>query len=175
MLSNQLKNTIRDINDFPKPGIVFKDITPIFLDSQLCREIVHEIKEQVRDLNLDAIVGIESRGFFFGMMLANQLDLPFVPIRKKGKLPYKTVSYDYDLEYGSATIEMHQEVIQKDWKVLIHDDLLATGGTACAAAELIKMQEAKVAGFSFVVDLTFLNGAEKLQKYSENIFNLVSF
>ena len=108
-------------------------------------------------------------------MLANKLNIPFIPIRKKGKLPYKTVSYSYDLEYGSAEIEMHQEEIKKGWNVLIHDDLLATGGTACAAAELIKMQQANVAGFSFVVDLSFLNGSEKLKKYSENIFNLVRY
>ena len=131
--------------------------------------------KHVKDLNLDAIVGIESRGFWFGIMLANKLELPFIPIRKKGKLPYNTVSYSYDLEYGSAEIEMHEDEIKEGWNVLIHDDLLATGGTACAAAELLKIQKANVAGFSFVVDLTFLNGSDILKKYSENIFNLVSY
>ncbi|PCJ24929.1 MAG: adenine phosphoribosyltransferase [Flavobacteriales bacterium] len=175
MISNRLKNAIRDVPDFPKPGIIFKDITPILLDPQLTRNIVDEMANHVKLLNLDAIVGIESRGFWFGIMLANKLNIPFIPIRKKGKLPYKTVSYSYNLEYGSAEIEMHKDEIKKDWNVLIHDDLLATGGTACAAAELIKMQNANVAGFSFVVDLTFLNGSETLKKYSKNIFNLVGY
>jgi len=175
MISSRLTTIIRDVPDFPKPGIVFKDITPILLDAELTRDIVNEMESKVKLLDLDAVVGIESRGFWFGIMLANKLNLPFIPIRKKGKLPYKTVSYCYDLEYGSAEIEMHEDEIEKDWNVLIHDDLLATGGTACAAAELIKMQNAKVAGFSFVVDLTFLNGSDILKKYSENIFNLVSY
>ncbi|MGB0887201.1 MAG: adenine phosphoribosyltransferase [Vicingaceae bacterium] len=175
MISTRLKKVIRDVPDFPKPGIIFKDITPILLDPQLTRDIIDEMAQHVKNLNLDAIVGIESRGFWFGIMLANKLEIPFIPIRKKGKLPYKTVSYSYDLEYGSAEIEMHEDEIQEGWNVLIHDDLLATGGTACAAAELLKMQKANVAGFSFVVDLTFLNGSDNLKKYSENIFNLVSY
>ncbi len=175
MISSRLKGAIRDVPDFPKPGIVFKDITPILLDPQLTRDIVDEMVRHVKPLNLDAIVGIESRGFWFGIMLANKLNIPFIPIRKKGKLPYKTVAYSYDLEYGSAEIEIHEDEIKEGWNVLIHDDLLATGGTACAAAELIKMQNGNVAGFSFVVDLTFLNGSETLKKYSQNIFNLVHF
>ena len=175
MISSRLKDAIRDVPDFPKPGIVFKDITPILLDPQLTRDIVTEMVSNVKSLNLDAIVGIESRGFWFGIMLANKLNVPFIPIRKKGKLPYKTVSYSYDLEYGSAEIEMHENEIKEDLNVLIHDDLLATGGTACAAAELIKMQNANVTGFSFVVSLEFLNGSKSLKKYSENIFNLVHF
>jgi adenine phosphoribosyltransferase len=175
MIDKRLKKVIRDVPDFPKEGIIFKDITPILLDPQLTRDLIDEMVNHVKDLHLDAIVGIESRGFWFGIMLANKLDIPFIPIRKKGKLPYKTVSYCYDLEYGSAEIEMHEEEIKENWNVLIHDDLLATGGTACAAAELIRMQKGKIAGFSFVVDLTFLNGSDVLKKYSENIFNLVSY
>ena len=175
MLADKLKKVIRDVPDFPKPGIIFKDITPILLDPELMRNIVSEMANQVKPLNLDAIVGIESRGFWFGIMLANKLDIPFIPIRKKGKLPYKTLSYKYDLEYGSAEIEIHEDAIKPNWNVLIHDDLLATGGTACAAAELIKMQNANVAGFSFVVNLNFLNGSELLKNYSKNILNLVSF
>jgi len=175
MISKRLKETIRDVPDFPKPGIIFKDITPILLDPKLTRDLVNEIANNVKDLNLDAIVGIESRGFWFGIMLANQLNLPFIPMRKKGKLPYQTISYRYDLEYGSAEIEMHEDVVQEGWNVLIHDDLLATGGTAVAAAELITMRKANVAGFSFVVDLSFLNGKEKLVKYSEKILNLARF
>jgi adenine phosphoribosyltransferase len=175
MISTRLKKVIRDVPDFPKPGILFKDITPILLDPQLTRDIIDEMANHVKELKIDAIVGIESRGFWFGIMLANKLEIPFIPIRKKGKLPYKTVSYSYDLEYGSAEIEMHEDEIKEGWNVLIHDDLLATGGTACASAELLKMQKANVAGFSFVVDLTFLNGSDVLKKYSENIFNLVSY
>jgi len=175
MISSKLKEIIRDVPDFPKPGILFKDITPILADPQLTREIVNEMAIKVSTLKLDAIVGIESRGFWFGIMLANQLNLPFIPIRKKGKLPYKTVSYKYDLEYGSAEIEMHEDAIKENWNVLIHDDLLATGGTAAAAAELIKKQKANIAGFTFVVELEFLKGVNSLTKYSKHIINLASY
>ena len=175
MLVETIKKVIRDVPDFPKPGIIFKDITPILLNPELTRQIVDEMAKEVASLNLDAIVGIESRGFWFGIMLANKLDIPFIPIRKKGKLPYKTVSYSYDLEYGSAEIEMHEDAIKENWNVLIHDDLLATGGTAQASAELILMQKANVAGFSFMVELDFLKGNEILSKYSQNISSLVHF
>ena len=175
MIELKIKDAIRDVVDFPKPGIVFKDITPILSDPLLTKEVVDEMARQVKDLSLDAIVGVESRGFWFGIMLANELGIPFVPIRKKGKLPYKTVSYAYDLEYGSAEIEMHKGAIKENWNVLIHDDLLATGGTAAAAAELIRLEKGKIAGFSFVIDLTFLKGSVLLKKYSENIFNLVGY
>jgi adenine phosphoribosyltransferase len=175
MLVETIKKVIRDVPDFPKPGIIFKDITPILLDAELTRNIVNDMALKYKDQNIDAIVGIESRGFWFGIMLANKLDIPFVPIRKKGKLPYKTMSYKYDLEYGTAEVEIHEDALEEDWNVLIHDDLLATGGTAIAAAELIKMQSAKVAGFSFVVELDFLNGKENLIKYSKNISSLVHF
>jgi len=175
MIVETIKKVIRDVPDFPKPGIIFKDITPILLDPELTRQIVDEMAKEVASLNLDAIVGIESRGFWFGIMLANKLDIPFIPIRKKGKLPYKTVSYSYDLEYGSAEIEMHEDAIKENWNVLIHDDLLATGGTAQASAELILMQKANVAGFSFMVELDFLKGNEILSKYSQNISSLVHF
>ncbi len=175
MLPELLKQVIRDVPDFPKPGIIFKDITPILLDAVLTRKIVDEMAYLHKDLNLNAIVGIESRGFWFGIMLANKLDIPFIPIRKKGKLPYKTISYNYDLEYGSAEIEMHEDAIKKGWNVLVHDDLLATGGTAQAAAELIKLQNANVGGFSFVVELDFLKGSDILKGYSENISSLVHY
>lgn len=175
MLAETLKNVIRDVPDFPKPGIIFKDITPILKDAALTKDIVLKMAEGVKSLNLDAIIGIESRGFWFGIMLANELNIPFIPIRKKGKLPYKTMSYKYNLEYGSAEVEIHEDALEKGWNVLIHDDLLATGGTAQAASELINMQQAKVAGFSFVVELDFLEGRKSLTKYSENIISLVNF
>lgn len=175
MISNKLKAVIRDVHDFPKPGIIFKDITPILLDAKLTKEVIKALAKDTENLNLNAIVGIESRGFWFGIMLANELGIPFIPIRKKGKLPYKTLSYKYDLEYGSAEVEVHEDAIQKNWNVLVHDDLLATGGTAKAAAELILMQGGNVAGFSFVVELDFLDGRTELLKYSKNIISLTNF
>ncbi len=175
MISEKLNTVIRDVPNFPKEGIIFKDITPILLDAKLTKEVVSELAKNSKELKLDAIVGIESRGFWFGIMLANELNIPFIPIRKKGKLPYKTLSYKYDLEYGSAEVEIHEDAIQPNWNILVHDDLLATGGTAKAAAELILMQEANVAGFSFVVELDFLNGRNELLKYSKNIISLTNF
>ncbi len=173
-VENSVKAAIRDIKDFPKEGIVFKDITPIFQDPQLCRDVVDAFVEQFKNIQIDAIACVEARGFFFGPMIAEKLNIPFVPIRKVGKLPYETISHKYDLEYGSAEIEMHKDAIQKDWNVLIHDDLLATGGTAAAASELITTV-GNVVGFSFLVDLTFLGGKEVLKKYSENIKSLVEY
>ena len=122
--TEKLINTIRDIKDFPKPGIVFKDITPIMMDAALSNEIVELLHSRYKDQGLDAIAGIESRGFLFGYPLAMKLGIPFILIRKKGKLPYDKISHAYDLEYGSATIEMHTDAIKANQKVLIHDDLL---------------------------------------------------
>ena len=175
MLQQKIKNVIRDVPDFPKKGIVFKDITPILHHPKLCAEIVDYFANYYENKNINAVLGIESRGFLFGFMLANKLNIPFVLARKAGKLPYKTISYEYELEYGSATIEMQVEDIQPGWNVLIHDDLLATGGTAEAAAKLIQMQNGKVAGFAFIVTLEFLNGREKLEKYSPAILSLVGY
>jgi len=175
MLETRVKQAIRDVPDFPYPGILFKDITPILLDNKLCAEIAEAMAAQVSVWKVDAIVGVESRGFFFGMMMAQVLNVPFIPVRKAGKLPYKTVSHEYELEYGTAEVEMHTDVIQPGWNVLIHDDLLATGGTAGAAAELIQKQNGTVAGFAFLVTLDFLNGQEALDKYSRNFVSLVNY
>ena len=175
ILEQKIQSVIRDVPDFPKEGIVFKDITPILADSTLCFEVVDAFVEELNDLKVDAIVGVESRGFLFGMMLANALKVPFVPIRKKGKLPYEVVSYRYDLEYGSAEVEMHVDAIQKDWNVLVHDDLLATGGTAAASAELIKKLGGTVCALAFVIELAFLNGKEKLNNYSDNTISLIKY
>ena len=175
MLEQKIKNTIRDVADFPKPGILFKDITPILHNQQLCNEIVDEFVKKLSGQKIDAIVGIESRGFLFGFALANKMNIPFILIRKAGKLPYKKIAYEYDLEYGSAKVEMQVDEIKKGWNVLIHDDLLATGGTAEAAAKLIQMQEGNVAGFAFLVELEFLKGKEKLNQYSNNILSLVNY
>ena len=175
MLEKRLKTAIREVPDFPKPGISFKDITPILADPKLCRDIVDGFCIHFDAGAIDAIVGVESRGFLFGMMMAEKLGVPFIPVRKKGKLPYKTVSYKYDLEYGSAEVEMHVNTVREGMKVLIHDDLLATGGTAVAASELVRMQGGSVAGFAFVIELGFLGGIERLRPYSDNIVNLVSY
>ena len=175
MISERLDKTIRTVPNFPKDGINFKDITPLLMDADVSNEIVDAFVIQLKDIALDAIVGIESRGFLFGFLLANKLGLPFVPIRKAGKLPGETLKYKYDLEYGSAEMEIHKSDIQKGWKVLVHDDLLATGGTACAAAELVQGLGANVSGFAFVVILDFLNGKEKIKRYSENIVSLKDY
>ena len=174
-LQTRIKTSIRDIPDFPKPGILFKDITPVLADASLCHEIVDEIYRQLQTKKVDGIVGIESRGFLFGMMLAQKFNVPFLPVRKKGKLPFKTYSYEYTLEYGSAVMEMHIDSVKKGSNVVIHDDLLATGGTAAAAAELVKMQGGNVAAFSFLISLDFLNGQPRLKPYSPEILSLVNY
>lgn len=174
-LEEKLRQTIRDIPDFPKEGIVFKDITPIMMDPVLSNEIVENLYERYKDQGVDVVAGIESRGFLFGYPLAMRLGVPFVLIRKRGKLPYKKISYDYDLEYGSATIEMHTDAVGKKQRVLIHDDLLATGGSAEAAAELVEMAGGEVLGFNFLVALNFLEGEKKLLRFSNNITNLAAY
>ncbi len=173
-LETNIKAAVRDVPDFPKPGIMFKDITPIFENQILCNEIVDGFIERLGE-KPDAIVGIESRGFLFGLLLANKLKIPFVLVRKVGKLPYKTVSHEYSLEYGTAKIEMHIDSIKKGWNVIIHDDLLATGGTAEAAANLVKQLGGNVSGFNFVIGLEFLNGKQKLNIHSNNITCLVQY
>ena len=175
MISNKLDKAIRNVPDFPKEGINFKDITPLLMNKSLTDEIINAFINKLSEVKLDAIVGIESRGFLFGFLLANKMGIPFIPIRKVGKLPGETLKYKYDLEYGSAEVEIHKNDIKKDWNVLVHDDLLATGGTACAAAELINQLDAKVAGFAFVVSLDFLNGKEKLVPYSDTIISLKDY
>jgi adenine phosphoribosyltransferase len=174
-IEQKVKDAIRDIPDFPKKGIIFKDITPILQNPQLCTEIIEDIKEKVKDLNIQGVAGIESRGFLIGVPLAIALNVPFILIRKKGKLPYETVSYKYDLEYGSAEIEMHTDAVSKGQNILLHDDLLATGGSASAAAELIQMQGANVTAINFLVELSFLKGREVIEKYSKNITNLANY
>ena len=175
MISDKLDKAIREVPDFPKPGINFKDITTILLDPELSTEIIDAFIERLKGKKIDAIVGVESRGFLFGFLLANKMGIPFVPIRKVGKLPGETLKYKYDLEYGSAEVEVHKSDIQKGWNILVHDDLLATGGTACAASELVQQLGAKVVGFSFVISLDFLQGHKKLEKYSKNIISLKNY
>lgn len=174
-LNERLKRIIRDVKDFPKEGIVFKDISPIMQDATLCQEIITELTQKYRTLSLNGIAGIESRGFLFGFPLAVALGIPFILIRKQGKLPYKKISHAYDLEYGSAVIEMHEDAIRPGERILIHDDLLATGGSAAAAAELIQKCGGIVAGFDFLVELAFLEGRHHLSSYSVPIKQLISY
>lgn len=173
-VSARLDAAIRDVPDFPKPGILFKDITPVFLDWQLCDDITTEIISKLKE-KPDAVCVVESRGFFIGMLLANKLQIPLVPVRKKGKLPAETRSFSYDLEYGSATLEIHKGVIKEGWKVLIHDDVLATGGTAIAAAELVRAEGGTIAGFAFIVELGFLSGLGKISAYTPDIVSIITY
>ena len=172
MISQKIHTAIREVTDFPKPGINFKDITTILLDPILSNEIIDAFIERLKGKKIDAIVGVESRGFLFGFLLANKMNIPFIPIRKVGKLPGETLKFKYDLEYGSAEVEVHKSDIKKGWNIVVHDDLLATGGTACAASELIQNLGANVAAFTFVISLDYLNGSEKLEKYSKEIISL---
>ncbi|HKG05533.1 MAG TPA: adenine phosphoribosyltransferase [Pedobacter sp.] len=174
-MESKIKQTVRDVNDFPKPGIIFKDITPILKDPALCREITTALAAQVNGLEIDVVAGIESRGFLFGPALAQLLSVPFVPIRKAGKLPYKTIRQSYDLEYGNATIECHRDALLRGQKVLIHDDLLATGGTVVAASKLIMQLGSTVAAYSFIISLDFLQGKDRLKTFSENIYSLAAY
>lgn len=174
-IEDKLKAIIRDVPDFPKPGILFKDISTIMLNPEISNEVLNHLKEMYVGHQIEAVAGIESRGFLFGYPLAMQLGVPFILIRKEGKLPYKKVKHAYDLEYGSAVVEIHEDAVLPGQRVLIHDDLLATGGSASAAAELIKKCGGEIAGFNFLVGLSFLNGEEKLYKHSSNIVNLARF
>lgn len=174
-IEEKLKKVIRDVPDFPKPGILFKDISTIMLDPQISNEVLDNLVDIYRNQKIEGIAGIESRGFLFGYPLAMRLGVPFILIRKEGKLPYKKISFSYELEYGFSTIELHEDAIEKGQRILIHDDLLATGGSAEAAANLIAKCGGEIVGFNFLVGLSFLNGAEKLNKLSSNIINLVSF
>ena len=175
MIEKRLEQAIRDVPDFPKKGIIFKDIMPVLEDPDLTAAITEALAEHAKEIQAEAIMGIESRGFFWGLLLSQALNLPFIPVRKKGKLPYKTISHKYDLEYGSAEIEVQEDAIKRGSNVLIHDDLLATGGTAAAAAALVEAQGAKVVGFSFLVILDFLKGEQKLKEFANSIKGIVRY
>ena len=175
-LEDKLKQCIRDVKDYPKPGIIFKDITPVLAEPALMKEVVYDLVERFKDERIDAVAAIEARGFILGAILAMELNCAFVPIRKAGKLPYRTLSQEYALEYGSATVEMHEDAVKQGWRVMIHDDLLATGGTAEAAGTLINNLGADVAGFSFLIELTFLPGKDTLKnKFGVNPYSLVRY
>lgn len=170
----ELEKNIDNISDFPKEGIQFKDITPIFSNPELYREVVKRMAEFSRG-KIDVVCGLESRGFLFGISIASYLNIPFVLIRKKGKLPPPTICESYDLEYGNSHIEIRKDQIKEDQRVLIHDDLLATGGTAEAAAKLVEKQGAKVSQFSFLITLDDLKGENKLKAFDADIYSILHY
>ena len=172
-LSEKLRRTIRDVPDFPKPGIIFKDITPVLKSPGLFRKVIKTFSDRYRGKGITAVVAIESRGFIFGGALAQRMGVPFVPVRKKAKLPYKTVSATYELEYGTDSVEMHADALGQGDRVVVLDDLVATGGTAEATARLCEELGAEVVELAFVIELAFLHPREKLSKYP--VFSLVSF
>jgi adenine phosphoribosyltransferase len=173
-LIHQLEQTIENIPDFPKPGIQFKDITPIFLNPKLYEEVIADLANFSRG-KVDAVCGIESRGYLFGIAIAVALEVPFILIRKKGKLPPPFIGEKYDLEYGSAEIEMRKGQIKPGQRILVHDDLLATGGTTEAAAKLVEKQGAKVAPITFLIGLKELNGEERLKQFKANIHSILEY
>ncbi|MBN1864515.1 MAG: adenine phosphoribosyltransferase [Victivallales bacterium] len=165
MSIQEIESTIRDIPDFPKKGIIFKDITPLLQSREIFAEVIEKLCEPYRENIPDYIVAVESRGFIFGSPMALSLGCGIVPVRKKGKLPYKTFEETYDLEYGTATVEMHVDALKPSDRVVVVDDLLATGGTAAAAVKLIERFSAEILGLEFLIELCFLKGRKALEKY----------
>ncbi|HKI77284.1 MAG TPA: adenine phosphoribosyltransferase [Ignavibacteriaceae bacterium] len=172
-MSEDLKKYIRSVPDFPKKGIMFRDITTILKEPAAFKVTATQLFEKAQNLDVNKVVGIESRGFIFGSILAERLDVGFVPIRKPNKLPAETVKETYALEYGTDTIEIHKDAIKPGDKILLHDDLLATGGTAEAAVKLIEKLGGRVLQLSFIVELSFLNGRERLKDY--DVVSLVNY
>ena len=168
-----LPDFIRDIPDFPSPGIVFKDITPLLKDPKAFRATIDQIADRYVQKQIDAIVGIDARGFIFGGALAYKLGVGFVPVRKSGKLPYHTHEASYDLEYGTDTLAIHQDAFPAGSRVLICDDVIATGGTIAASIKLVEKLDSKVVGIAVVIELTFLKGREKFPGYE--VFSLIEF
>ena len=163
--TDDLRALIREVPDFPKPGIRFYDITTLLKDAAAFRGVIDQMAAQVGDTRVDVVVGMESRGFIFSAPLAYQLNAGFVPVRKLGKLPAETIEVEYELEYGTATLEIHSDAIAKRQRVLIVDDLLATGGTVMGTIELVRRLGGEIAGLSFAVELTALKGREKLREF----------
>ena len=170
---DDLKGLIREVPDFPKPGILFYDITTLLKQPDAFREVIDRMAEQVGDKQIDLVVGMESRGFIFSAPLAYKLGAGFVPVRKLGKLPAETIEVEYELEYGTATLEIHSDAIQPEQRVLIVDDLLATGGTVMGTIELVRRLGGEIAGLSFMVELTALRGRDQLGEFE--IHTLLSY
>ncbi len=169
----KIRQAIRDIPNFPKPGVVFKDITPLLSNGPLYKQTIDLLADRYRSQAVDIVLGIESRGFIIGSTLAYTLGAGFCIVRKPGKLPYKTHSASYELEYGSDTLEVHRDAIPSRARVLIADDLIATGGTASAAAELVSKLGAEIVECAFVIELSFLKGRERLTPY--NVFSILQY
>lgn len=161
-----IESYIRDIPDFPKEGVIFKDITPLLNSVEARKEVINKFIENLSDTKIDKVIGVESRGFFFGILLAQELGVGFVPVRKKGKLPFDTLSASYELEYGTDILEIHTDAIQKGENVLIHDDVLATGGTIKAVSELVEKLGGNIVQINFLMELEFLNGREKIKNHN---------
>ncbi|MGV8086741.1 MAG: adenine phosphoribosyltransferase [Candidatus Woesearchaeota archaeon] len=174
-MTEKIKSKIRIIKDWPKEGIMFRDITTLLLDAPTFNHTIDLLLDRYKDKHIDAVAGIESRGFIIGSILANRLNVGFIPIRKKGKLPAETESEEYELEYGKDTIEVHKDAIVKGSKVLIVDDLIATGGTILAACKLIKKIGGELVECCVVIDLPKLGGKKKLEKAGYPVFALVEF
>lgn len=173
-LIHKLNNTIENIPDFPIEGIQFKDISTIFLNHELYKEVIDDLVRFSKG-KIDAVCGIESRGYLFGISIAVALEVPFILIRKAGKLPPPVIAESYDLEYGSAIIETREGQIQPGQRILIHDDLLATGGTTEAAAKLVEKQGATVSQFSFLIGLKGLNGEDRLKKFNAEVYHILEY
>jgi adenine phosphoribosyltransferase len=163
---DDLRAKIREVPDFPKPGILFYDITTLLRDADAFREVIDRMAEAVKGQRIDLVVGMESRGFIFAAPLADRLGAGFVPVRKLGKLPAETIEVEYDLEYGTATLEVHRDAISRGQRVLVVDDLLATGGTVLGTIELVRRLGGEIAGLSFMVELTTLGGRAKLGEFA---------
>jgi adenine phosphoribosyltransferase len=172
-MSKNLIELIRDVPDFPVPGIMFRDITTLLKDGEAFAQSIDTLTEKLRPLNLDKVIGIESRGFIFGAPIAYRLGIGFVPVRKLGKLPADTITAEYDLEYGSNTVEMHRDAITAGQRVAIIDDLLATGGTTRATIDLVEQLDGKVAALAFLIELTELGARDYLEGY--NIVTLIRY
>ncbi len=169
----KLEEYIRDVPDFPKKGIVFKDITTLLKDKEALKRAVDDMYKLVKDTEIDKVVGVESRGFIFSPILAYKLNAGFVPVRKPGKLPAEVISETYELEYGTDKLEIHKDAIEAGDKVLIVDDLIATGGTSKAVCKMVERLGGKIVGLEFLIELTFLKGREKLKEY--NVFSIIKY
>jgi len=169
----ELKKYIRDIEGFPRPGITFRDITPLLADPRAMRYCVESFCEALRGAHIDKVIGVESRGFFFATLLAQELNAGFIPVRKPGKLPFRTLQATYELEYGTDALEMHADAIRPGEKVLVHDDVLATGGTAAAVCELVEKLGGEIVQCCFLAELRFLDGRQKLA--GTEIYSLVQY
>ena len=173
-IKNRIEKAIQNIPNFPKKGIIFKDLTPLLQDPMLCAEVAALAAAPFKDKNIDAVVGLESRGFWFGPLIAQQLNAAFIPIRKAGKLPGETYGIEYDLEYGTAAIELQKNALTQHQNIIIHDDVLATGGTAAAACKLLEMAGKHALGFTFILELDFLEGRTLLQDTNLPIFSIIN-